>query len=110
MERDAWGAHYKRLLTAYGKEPDAAQFNLYFESLAGLDAEAVGRGVSETIAVDRFFPTVSELRKRCVTLAAEDADPLYPQYVAWQRGWGEDGAAITFAMFKHYVDRHRGAS
>lgn len=109
MERDTWAREYKRLLTAYGKPSNAEQARIYFDALAGYDGEAVVKAVSVAITHCKFFPAVADLVARCGAAGADEMDPLYPQFKHWQRVNASDPGmpAITFAMFRHYVEGQR---
>lgn len=70
MSRDEWAGHYRRLLTAYGKGPNAEQAGIYFDALQSLPNGIVEQAVTEIIRARGSWPHVSDIRERSSSLLA----------------------------------------
>ena len=70
MGREEWASHYRRLLTAYNKTPNAEQASLYFDALCALPAAIVGEAINDLIRARGSWPHVSDIRERANALLA----------------------------------------
>ena len=65
MDNKTWWTCYQKLLTAYGKEADKAQSDVFFEALQSVPGPVMRLAIDELIKSEAYFPTVAKLRRYC---------------------------------------------
>ena len=94
MTRDQWASQYRRLLTAFNKNPNAEQAGLYFGALEDLPSLRVEQAVDSLIRTAGHWPTVAAIRETAHEVSAAEwreqqartpnytvADPMTPAQV-----------------------------
>jgi hypothetical protein len=65
MGASEWHECYRQLVSAFGKKPDQAQSEAYFEALSSVPTPTLRLAVQHAIRECKHFPRVSELRGFC---------------------------------------------
>jgi len=63
MTWDDWLPHYRRLVKTYNKTESGEQCAAYFEVLKGFTPLVIERAITRTLAEEKYFPAVSDIRE-----------------------------------------------
>lgn len=87
MDKGTWTSEYKRLLTAYNRQPNAEQAGVYFAALAGYPSAFIKAAVDAAIRESKTWPSVADLAERARNVRAGANVPRGHCDVCHDEGW-----------------------
>jgi len=87
MTYDDWTPRYRRLIRTYNKTESVDQCSAYFEALQGYSLDVIDKAVTKTIAEEKYWPAVADIRSHALGILAGMNAPARACDLCHGSGW-----------------------